>query len=80
MTNTERAEIARAMLQKVKQEYLRFTEGDLVYDNISEVVPFSCKKGKEADNYFISVIRGLEGLMKVLSYSVFVEEELKNEQ
>lgn len=79
MIDLERVKTAKEMLQGVKQEYFKFTEGYLALDKISEVVPFSCKNHKEVDNYFISVVRGLEGLMKVLSYSVFVEEELKSD-
>lgn len=79
MIDSERVKTAKKMLQGVKQEYFKFTEGDLVFDKISEVVPISCKRDKEVDNYFISVTRGLEGLMKVLSYSVFVEEDLKSD-
>ncbi len=77
---SERLDKIKEMLDEVTAFYKKFGKGgSLCHDRFKEIIPLSVSKEDEHIKFLSMTTGGLEGLMKILTYSDYVERRLKND-
>lgn len=68
----------RHMTETVKDIYRMFgPDGELNGNRMEDLMPLSVRKSGDISDFWHQTVAGLEGLMKCLVYSEFVETDLR---